>query len=136
LVGTYPAPTHGAEVMAAGADPDGVTGIGVRDDQAVATIVLRLRGRDVKRGGEVAVIERLHTDVVELEIPIVAVWWRRVDDQRLVGRELPVAVIVGNVGNAAGLCSRASMEGGQLVGVLAEAAGPLQKEPRTPMNEA
>ena len=51
---------------------------------------------------EVAVVERLEPTVGQLEVPVVALRGRRLDDESLVGLDFPVAVVVGDVGITSG----------------------------------
>ena len=94
-------------VVAVGIDPVRVTGVVVGDHQLDASIVARLRLAAVDVHAPEFVVERLGPYVAQLEVPVVTLWRIEIDDQRLVGCQLPGAqpqpaeeVRVGEIGLA------------------------------------
>ena len=77
-----------------------------------------------------AVVEALEPVVRELEVPEVALGRRERHDQRLVLRQLEVAVVVGDVRIAAGGEGLLVREARQLVRMLLPVARPTVEEPR------
>ena len=67
--------------------------------------------------GVMAVVERLHPMVVQLEVPTVARRWTRCDDQHLTWPDTPVGVVVPDVWVAPGLVGRLLVKERELVGV-------------------
>ena len=89
------------DVVAGRLDPVGVAGIRVRHHQANGPVILVAREMLVRVDPVVAVVQRLHPVVVQLEVPVLALRRHHLDNERLVLRHCPVAVVVGDVGIAA-----------------------------------
>ena len=98
----YPAKRHRAALVAGGVDPIGQPRVSVGDDDPYTPVVAVGRCVLVDVDLVVAVVQRLQPVIVELEVPAVARGDLSVDDERLVGAEPPITVVVDDVRLATG----------------------------------
>ena len=100
LVRADPTKTHGALPVPGRLDPVGVPRVFMGYDDLHGTVGL-IDGRVlVDRYAKVAIVQRFHPMVVELEVPGPARGRRNFDHQCLLGTQRPVAVVVADIGIA------------------------------------
>ncbi|MCY1426815.1 hypothetical protein D9M71_426440 [compost metagenome] len=91
----------------------------------------------VQADAVVAVVQRLHPVVVDLQVPEVAVGHLvHLDQQRLVVGQRPVGVVVVDVRIAADRLAQRLVRRWQMVGVSLVALGPVGEQPRGVLDEA
>ncbi|CAD5378346.1 hypothetical protein OF001_U30147 [Pseudomonas sp. OF001] len=135
--GADPAQAVGAVGMAGGFQPVGQAGIAVAEHQAHAAARIQLCRMLVQADAVVAVVQRLHPVVVDLQIPEVAVGHLiHFDQQRLVVGQVPVAVVVEDVRIAAHRLAQRLVGRRQLVRMRLVALGPVGEQPRGVLDEA
>ena len=83
----------------------------------------------------IAIIERFHPVVIELEVPVVTSGRRHLDDERFVRLKAPVAVVIGDVRGAAGRRRHLGVEKGQLVHARLKPVRPLIEKASAPFDE-
>ena len=89
----------------------------------------------VQRDLAEAVIEAFHPPIVDLEIPVIAIGWRHLDDPGLVRCNRPITMGVIDVGAAAALLKQRLVDGRKLVGVGAKHPRPIGKGGRDAADE-
>src|SRR5260221_6300575 len=129
-VGAHPAEGHRPRLVSHSIDPvcrARVSMCNYDTDRAVGSWYRRVL---VQVDGEEAVVERLHPVVVQLEVPGHARRRRHVYDERLVWKEAPVAVVIGNGGIATRLVRDLLIEARERIRMFLKIARPLREQQR------